>query len=343
MKPTTITIAQELGLSRSTVSMALRDHPAIKAATKQRVHEAAQRLNYVPNDIARAMTEGRTRVVGVLCNSLGVQTNQRFFTQAAEQFEAADYFVKYLSCAWDLDVDTVANRCARQKLCAVIGLHVNESHLAALAEKLGAYGIPLAVVSRLFFDPRVLAIGSDDADGVKQIMDHLVYLGHRRIGCIAGAANSPACMNRLECYRQYMASNELPMHDQHAALGHYDPQQVTNQARVMLSNPTQRPTAIFCTNDTTALSVIGAARRLNLRVPEDLSVVGFSNLDFSDHMDPPLTTVKQPFEKVAVQMTRRILDVVDQQDGDFSKSNPGQQLLKPELVVRQSTAVVNQS
>ena len=98
------------------------------------------------------------------------------------------------------------------------------------------------------FDPRVLAIGSDDADGVKQIMDHLVYLGHRRIGCIAGAANSPACMNRLECYRQYMASNELPMHDQHAALGHYDPQQVTNQARVMLSNPTQRPTAIFCTS-----------------------------------------------------------------------------------------------
>ena len=338
MKPTTITIAQELGLSRSTVSMALRDHPAIKSATKQRVREAAQRLNYVPNDIARAMTEGRTRVVGVLCNSLGVQTNQRFFTQAAEQFEAADYFVKYLSCAWDLDVEMVASRCARQKLCAVIGLHVNESHLTTLADKLAVYGIPLAVVSRLFSDPRVLAIGSDGADGVKQIMNHLVYLGHRRIGCIAGASNSPACMNRLECYRGYLAEHDLPAHEQHAAISDYSPLRVGNLARVMLSSPAQRPTAIFCTNDSMALTVIGAARHLGLRVPEDLSVVGFSNLDFSAFADPPLTTVKQPFEEVAVVMTQRILDVVRGQNGDFLKSNPGQQLLKPELIVRQSAA-----
>ncbi len=341
MKPTTVTIAQELGLSRSTVSMALRDHPAIKSETKRRVLEVARRLNYVPNDIARAMTEGRTRVVGVLCHHLGVQTNNRFFTEAAEQFEAADYFIKYLSCAWDFDVDVVTNRCVRQNLCAVIGLHVNEKHLFALTDRLGEHGIPLAVVSRLFSDPRVLAIGSDDADGVKQIMDHLTYLGHQRIGCIAGAANSSACMNRLECYRQYMAKHQLPTHDQHAAISDYSPEHVSNLARVMLSNPTQRPTAIFCTNDSMALAVIGAARRLGLRVPEDLSVVGFSNLNFASFTDPPLTTVKQPFEQVAIEMTERVLGVVRQQAGDFSKANPGQLLLKPELIVRQSTAAAS--
>lgn len=339
MKATTLTIAQDLGLSRSTVSMALRDHPAIKSDTKRRVLDAAQRLNYVPNDIARAMIEGRTRVVGVLSHLLVVQTNNRFFTEAASQFEAHDYFVKYLPCAWDPDVDTVANRCIRQHLCAVIGLHVNESALGPLADRLAEHGIPLAVVSRCFADGRVLAIGSDDADGVRQIMDHLVYLGHKRIGCIAGAANSPACMNRLAVYKQYLKEKNIPMDPNHVGLGNYDPIQVDRLAKVMLANPSKRPTAIFCTNDSMAMTVIGAARKSNLRVPEDLSVVGFSDLGFARYMDPPLTTVNQPFEEVAVRMTGQILKAVQGNEPDFSSDNPGVQLLKPELVIRASTAM----
>ena len=342
MKATTVTIAQDLGLSRSTVSMALRDHPAIKAATKQRVLEAAHRLNYVPNDIARAMTEGKTRVVGVLCHSLEVQTNNRFFTQAAMAFEAHDYFVKFLPCSWDLDVEAVANRCVRQNLCAVIGLHVNESMLTDLADRLASHGIPLAVVSRMFSDPRVLAIGSDDAMGVNQIMEHLTYLGHTRIGCIAGADNSPACMNRLETYRKYLKEHDLPADPNHTGLSNYDPTRVQNLATAMLGNPKRRPTAIVCTNDAIAMSAIGAARQLGLSVPEDLSVVGFSNLNYTPFMDPPLTTVNQPFEAVAVEMSQKILEVVQASQADFARAAWPQKLLAPELVIRQSTAKVPQ-
>ena len=196
-----------------------------------------------------------------------------------------------------------------------------------LIERLVGDRVPFVSVGR-HPHPQVSYVDVDNVAGARMAVDHLIRQGHTRVGTITGPLNMAAGQDRLEGYKQSLAAHHIPLDDRLIVEGDFTENGgLAGMNRLLALEPP--PTAVFVASDTMAMGALRAVRQAGLRVPEDVAIIGFDDVPQATYLDPPLTTVRQPIQRLGEIAVRVLVDVIAQ-----GPEIPQRVVLMPELVVR---------
>lgn len=327
-------IARELGVAHSTVSRAIHDDPRISRETKQRVLEAVTRLGYRPNAAARGLVSRRIHAVGLVIPGVA----DMFYGRIVDGVDRAAYEAGFGLSLYlthgerRRELDALAQVSERR----VDGLIVmmRRSPKKVLLE-LAQQDIPLVLIEPQSLGLGIDSVRVDNRDGGYQAVRHLLNLGHRRIAFIAGPEGQRESRERWQGYRQALAEAGLSYDPELIQPGDYTEAGGTAAVQRWLQlPPARRPTAIFASNDRTAIGAVGALQAAGVCVPQEVSVIGYDDITAAAYARPALTTIRQPIEEMGATAARLLIDRLIQR----RKSGCQEVLLKTELVVRQSTA-----
>jgi DNA-binding LacI/PurR family transcriptional regulator len=316
-------VAMLAGVSRPLVSLVMRNSPHVSPEKREAVLRAAEELGYRRNAHAAQLASRRAMILGVVINDPMNPVYIRVLKAAEEQAETAGYGV-LLAANNVADVEREAvGRLLGHRVDGVIlvGTHLSSQFVAELSLQ-----APVIIVGRRMAGVDVVSI--DDQLGARLVVEHLVELGHRDIAHVDGGPQ-PGSRIRRRSYEETMSKHGLEDHVRVAGGDNSEPGGVAAAKRLLADG--NRPTAIFASNDLSAIGVLAAARDHALAVPDDLSVVGFDNSPLSEFAYVNLTTIHQPAELGAAAVDMLIDRITD-------PSRPtGTRLLKPELIVRGTT------
>jgi DNA-binding LacI/PurR family transcriptional regulator len=328
-------VARKAGVAHTTVSRALRSSPLISPKTAERIRRIAAEMSYQPSAAARSLKTNRSQALGVIVSAI----DDPFFSEILQGIDdvaqRSGYSLFIAASQRDPAQEGLIVRSMREH--RVDGVILCSTPFSAeQSRQLNSYGIPLVVVNNQAAEDYRYSIYHDDLDGSRQVMRHLIALGHRRIAFLGYSRSGRTNQKRLAGYCAEMQAASLVIQpgyemDVPASVPH------NGQAAVELFlSITPRPTAIFCYNDMLAIGVLRGLYEAGLRVPEDISVAGFDNISFSAYTHPPLTTFDQPKRTIGTQAAQLILGLLtpDNRGGD---PDPKIQILKGSLLVRQSS------
>ena len=333
-------LAEHLELSQTTVSLVLNNSPSAKSIppeTRQRVMEAAERLNYRPNYFARSLRQSRSMSVGVLAPDLSEGYFTRVMSGVVEQLTAAHYF--YFTACHDWKKELIEQYPRMLVERAVDGFLL----LNTPAEMLQ---VPVPVVAISAHSPaeNVTNIVLDHHAAVGEALKHLYELGHRRMAFMRGPKAIPDSDYRWNSIQEI--AREMDLKIDPANVVRIDTEGWSMKAGIhpmapeigykpmkALLEKTRDFTAIFCFNDISAIGAIRALKDAGLSVPGDVSVVGFDDIQSAAYSTPSLTTVRQPL----MEMGRRGAEVLLERIANREKEFPGEIVMAPELIVREST------
>ena len=335
-RPTSGDVAERAGVSRTTVSFVLNRRPGVTIpdSTRQRVLDAAAELGYHPHGPARQLAGRASHTLGLVLRQSGQQVagdalladtlrglsdaaRERGYRVLVEAFEPGDG--SYVSLLRSAHCDGLV----------ISGPLIDDPGLASLV----ADGFPV-VIQGWLPDLDAPSVDVDNVAGARLAVDHLIALGHRRIACITNAPRTyTAAEERLTGYRQALLAAGIPVNDALVAEGAFEPGSGHDAVMRLLDSAGDDPpfTALFVASDVVALGAIDALRHRGLRVPQDVSVVGFDDIPLAAYIDPPLTTVRVPAHELGLATGRALLARIDH------RSATGRTLLSIELVTRSST------
>ncbi len=329
-RPTIIDVAELAAVSRGTVTRVLAGSPRVLPATRARVLDAIEALDYQPSSIARALRLQRTRTVGLIVTDI---TNP-FYPEVVRGFEDAAQelgFGVFLSNAAE-DPDREARYLALLRERRVDAVVIAAGGLRRRqADALRSFPVPVVIVNASSPDPRIPAVLSDSRAGGRMAAQHLIDLGHHRLVYVLGPHEADETPVRLEGARAAARSARGLGVTLEVIQGDGHPSGGTAAARAVASRLAP-PFAFICHNDVTAIGVMHGLSEVGLEIPHDVSVIGFDDIALTDYTVPPLTTVAQ--DKYA--MGRRAIEIVDRILGGEAVS--GTERLPVRLVVRGTTA-----
>jgi LacI family transcriptional regulator len=349
-------IATELGISKMTVSRALRGEGSVAADTRARVEQVARRLKYRPNRLMRAVHTGRSRTVGVMIDPWtsfhsGVLGGIHYALAAHDYLPILHYphqLPAFELGARDESEVSFLHRLLDQRVDGIIFWPSDETIPDLYLKEVWDRGVPLVAVDRRLPSTHADFSGTDDAAGARLAAEHLLDLGHRRFAFInAGtistfadrgrafeervAASDGATLCEVRCPKPATNSrNEAWWYDGQRVPAHSDSLEVSRR----LLRGARRPTAILCANDWMALGVFTAAAELGLVIGRDLSVIGFADLREASMLEPALTTVRQDAKAIGMTAAQLLLDRIE---GRATTSKPREVRQRPCLIERAST------
>lgn len=332
MPVTLADIARELGVSKMTVSRAINNHPTINAETRARVLEVARRLNYQPNQYARALATNRSYLIGIVLPDL---MNLYFaeVTRAIESEVRAAGF-QLLICSTEEDstreleeVETLLQRTDGLIISSVLPPTESNAYRAMIKD-----GAKIVLVDRTMENLRCPSVATDNVKVGKMATEHLISLGHRRIGHLQGDASSVSA-DRLEGYKQALAKHKIRFQRSLVRpCGLLESEGYKTMKEWIAAG--DLPTAVFAVNDPVALGVMQALEEAGLRAGEDIALVGAGNIHYSDMLRVPLTTVSWSRGEMGQQAARLLIQMIEN-NGIPSKAR--KVTLPPELIVRSSS------
>lgn len=324
-------IARVAGVSHTTVSRALKNHPAISRETTQRIQQLARQMGYIPSAVAQSLLSRQTWTIGMVITTIADPFIVKVVEGVEQVAQAANYSVFLATSHNNPDQEVaIVETLHRRRVDAII---VTSSRVGSLySSQLDQIQVPIVLINNNEEGEYLYSVAVDDMQGAILAAQHLVSLGHRRIGYV-GVNNRPkANRRRLVGYEQALTQAGLKVDP--ALIIYPDGQTDIECGQMSLQNLlTAQATAVFCFNDVVAIGLLMACRRQGVIVPDHLSVVGFDNIEPATYVAPPLTTVAQPLLALgqrAMEMTLDLLAGHDTQD----------QVLPCQLVVRQSTAPI---
>jgi LacI family transcriptional regulator len=324
-------VAARAGVSVATVSKVLNERYGVAAETSARVKAVIDEMGYEASLVAQSLRNHRTNVIGILVADLEPFSTE-LLKGAADAIRGTGFELVVYSAGGRVG-DNVGWE--RRYLSRLSGTLVDGAILVTPTVVDVRYGAPIVAVDPHTGPTDLPTIDSDNLRGAQLATEHLLDLGHRRIGMLTGRPDLQSARLREDGYRQALAAARVPVDERLLQVGAYDPEISAASARHLLT-AVDRPTAIFAANDISAIATVRAATGLGLRVPEDLSVVGFDNVPESALNTPPLTTVHQPIREMgqcAVELLIRLIR--------GETSDPIHLTLATSLVVRQSTRAID--
>lgn len=329
-------IAQAAGVSHTTVSRALRDSSLIRVEVRERIQKLALEMGYIPNAVAQSLRGERTHTIGLVVTTIAdpfVGRVVRGVEAVAQQYNLS-LLLSVSNNDPDLEVAAVENFHRRR----VDGIIVAAAQLTAQHEKrLTSISVPTVLINQQAETrlEHLHSVSVDDAGGARSAVEHLLGLGHHAVGWL-GAGNRPRSNRvRLESYREALAGGGVqarPDWISNAPPEHHDHTDDVRDGQQMLPALVEAGvTAVFCYNDMMAVGALLACRALGIRVPEQLSIVGFDDIELAQFVTPPLTTVHQPKLRLGQTAMEMLLDLLAGRPVEDS-------ILPTALVVRGSTA-----
>lgn len=338
-RPRIADVAREAGVSKTAVSFAFNSPGRLSAETADRIREVAGALGYRPNPVARMLTQRRTMTLGVLTpQSLAVIFSNPFFALFSEGVahaaEDGGYELHFISPLHG----SLALAVGRSTVDGVVAIGLSADH-PEVGQIRGA-GLPMVMVDSEDL-PEHSSVVVDDEAGARAAAQHLISLGHRELLVLAVEGPEPApgrpgrngvSERRLRGYRAALDAAGVPLPDERIVAGRAS---IAGGASAFQRAwaAGMRPTAVLAMSDAMAIGAMRAAWELGRRIPADLSVVGFDDIDLAAHVDPPLTTVHQPIRQKGADAVRLLLAEVEQQEGH----RPEHLRLVTRLVIRRST------
>jgi LacI family transcriptional regulator len=325
-------IANKTGFSTNTVSLALRESPRIPEETRSLIRSAARELNYLPNHVAQSLVSRETRTVGLvltdIMNPTLTQTAQAIEIALGEEGYGTLFATSNNTLSEEIKVVDMFRSRQVDGILIYPARHQNFEHLRPLRRA----NFPVVL---LIADPNagIDGVSVDDRSGGLKATRHLIGLGHRRIGFL-DASHRNGNDEKLEGYQEALRQGGIPFDPTLVVPtnGHYATHGYFALDNLM-SLP-NRPTAVFSDNDSLALGALRWCHRHGVRVPDDLALMGYDNIEFTEFAEPPLSTVNYDVDAVARMAVDRVLRLI--RSGD-QLPEPRVTLIDPELVIRGST------
>ncbi|HVV19331.1 MAG TPA: LacI family DNA-binding transcriptional regulator [Pseudonocardiaceae bacterium] len=323
-------VAARAGVSVATVSKVINQRYGVSAETFARVQAVIEELGYEASLVAQSLRNHKTNVIGILVSDLEPFSTE-LLKGAADAIRGSGFELVVYSAGGRVG-DHVGWE--RRYLSRLSGTLVDGAILVTPTVVDVRYGAPIVAVDPHTGPSDLPTIDSDNLRGAQLAAEHLISLGHRRIGMLTGRSDLQSARLREEGFRQALAAAGIAVDDDLMQPGDYDPE-VSAASALRLLKSEHPPTAVFAANDISAIATVTAAASLGIRVPDDLSVVGFDNVPESALNSPPLTTVHQPIREMgqcAIEMLIRLIR--------GETSDPVHLTLATSLVVRQSTTAL---
>lgn len=334
-------IARECGVSVATVSMALSEKPTrVSEKTRLKVREVAKKYNYRPNNAAVSLANKKSRLIGIVFNDLRNTHISSLFMAINSVLEKNGYSLvcHIIEDGQDINPDLVRDIVA-DNIGALIwakSLEIDMNENAQFVkEALDNLQIPIITMDKYDFTCQGVDVLFDYKKGAYIAAKHLIECGHRRIGCVAGKENFYVTQQRIEGYRNALEENGICFDPDLVYYGDYTMKSGYDAFSYIMG---QKVTAIFSMNDEMAFGLYRAARLYGVSIPEDISIIGFDNVPFSDVMQVPLTTIGVPVEKMGKFMGEKVIEMLDDREL-YQKREKACYL--PKLLVRASTRSIS--
>jgi LacI family transcriptional regulator len=320
-------VARAAGVSQSTVSRILNGTAVVSEHKKQAIDDAIAALGFVPNPVARGLAGGRTFSIGVITQAIDSPFYGAALRGIEDELEPLGYSPLFVSGHWNLAVETRCLEVLRSR--RVDGIIVLTGRLTDQALAACAASIPVVVTGRSLTAPRLASLNFDNFEGGRLATQHLLELGHRRIAFISGDPDHPDAVERLHGYRAALESAKVKFDRALVISGGFSEAGGLEAVNRFVAAG-QPFSAIFAANDEMAFGAALGLHRHGLRVPDDVSLVGFDDLPASLYANPPLTTVHQPAYELGRLAASAMLQLLAGQE-------PVVDLPAPLLFAREST------
>lgn len=307
-------VAAAAGVSPMTVSRVLNKEPVVTVATREKVLKAVRDLDYRPNFSARSLAKARSFFIGLLYDNPSAGYISEFLNGAVARGKADRYHLVLEHC--QAGIQSVF---AEANVDGVILLPPVCDDIKVI-NTVDRLGVPYVRIGPDCAPDKGLQILTDDREAAASMVRYLIGLGHREIGFIKGHPNQGASRAREAGFRDVMAEAGLPIREDNVVQGYFSYQSGLAAAEVLMSK-THRPTVIFASNDDMAAAAVAQAHRFGLKVPTDLSVVGFDDTEIASAVWPALTTMRQPIREMAEAAVDRLIAMINNVDAAESPPN----------------------
>lgn len=341
MKVTIKDVARESGFSVATVSLALSDKPSrVSPSTREKIRKIAETLDYTPSRLAVSLATQRSKMIGFLTDDFEnpfIAANYMVIHRALQSF---GYFLVTSTTKDDAsqEKDTIASLLS----CGIDGLIYTKSEVMGQLEELDGLcsvfqrsGIPVVSCDNLMMEKYGTGVRCNYQKGGYIAAKHLLELGHRKIACITGSLSLKVTQDRLLGYKQALQDWNVEFDEQLIYEGDYTMDSGENALAYLLGKGVK---AVFAFNDEMAFGLYKSAHKYGVRIPEDISIVGFDNIRFADVMETPLTSVGFDSTQVGYEIARRIAQMIEQPETVLPPIS-----YEPSLFVRSSTCRANTS
>jgi LacI family repressor for deo operon, udp, cdd, tsx, nupC, and nupG len=328
-------VAKMAGVSTATVSRALMNPDKVSVHTRQKVENAVLEVGYYPHNLAKNLRRNESRAVLVIVPDI----SDPFFSDTIRGIEETaakhGYLVLIGDCKHQQQEHAFINLLITKRIDGMILLG---SSIPFDVSKEEQKNMPPMVMANEFTPELELpTVHIDNLTSAFNATHHLQQLGHQHIACITGPESMPLCQYRVQGYIQALRRAGIPIRDEYIIRGDFTHESGAASAEILLNLP-KPPSAIFCHSDVMAIGTMWQAKKMGLKLPDDLSVVGFDNINIAQYSEPPLTTVAQPCYEIGYNS---MLLLLEQLQGH--RVSKGSRLLEAELLVRGSTCSPSKS
>lgn len=326
---TIVDVAAEAGVSYATVSRVINNKDHVSPEKRERVLRAMARLGYVVNMQARSLAGGESRVIGLLVDYLSSSYMGEILRGIDGALDAENYdLMLYTTHRRKTKESAYVTKLTRRLVDGL--LLILPRNATAYLDTLRLRQFPHVLIDYLSDGQNVPSVSTTNFRGAYDATMYLLSAGHRRVGFITGTMEFGCARERLEGYKAALQEYDLPFDPQLVCEGNFLQPQGYQCAQNLLSLP-ELPTAIFSSNDMMAFGVMEAAREKGLRLPEDLSIIGFDDIPQASHVHPQLTTVRQPLEEMGQRAAQLLLHYIAHPKGEIVRIE-----LPTELIIRES-------
>jgi len=334
MKVTENDIAKMAGVSQTTVSRVLNDHPSVKDSTRQKVLSAIKEIGFTPDPIARSMVTNRTGTIGLIVGDI----SNPFYAETAKIIIGIARINGYdvILCDTDHDSDSLQKEIKMLLNRRVDGIMIaSVNRWDTYVSELYKTGFPIILFNRTTDDSKLHSVILDNERGAQIAVSHLVNLGHKRISFISGPSKYSTFYQRLEGYKLALEKHYLPFTEEMVFHENLSYKEIEKFVRNIFSI-NDPPTSFFASSDHMAIFVMNAVARIGLKVPEEISIIGFDDIDISSNPYINLTTISQQKKKMAISALEILLSLIENEE---PMKKPIQVTIAPELIIRGTTAM----
>jgi DNA-binding LacI/PurR family transcriptional regulator len=302
-------IAKIVGVSHTTVSRALNNSPYISEKTKITIKQVAEKYGYIPNTSAKSLVLQRSFNIGLFFSTLnlGVTSNFFFETVSAVQNLIKDDYKLIIRGIDDYKGDYFElNNKAFDGVILVSQAAQDDKLIEALIRK----SIPSVIVNRNIGNVEIDSFYSNEREITKEATEYLIQHGHTKIAYVKGKEHSISTEERFSGFMDAVSANSIELQEGYISSGDYSIKSGYDAMNNILKlDP--KPTAAFCTNDNMALGAVRCLHENNIKVPEEFSIIGFDNTEYSEYLVPALTTIDRPIHKIVEEATKRLLTLIN--------------------------------
>jgi LacI family transcriptional regulator len=303
-------IARILGVSPSTVSKALKDYPDVSQEMKKSARELAYNLGYLPNSVAQSLQSGATRTIGVIIPEI----KHHFFASVLDGIEDIAFkegytvFVCKSNEDYNREVFNTRNLLSHSVAGIIVSLSQNTKDIKHFSD-VKMRRIPIVFFDRISDDIEANTVTVEDREGAYSAVSYLIKAGYKRIAHLAGPHHLKIAGERMAGYKQALEDANVKFNPEYVIHGGFDEGDGAEGFRKLMKLD-QRPDALFCVNDPVAIGVLMECRKNNIRVPEDLALIGFGDNPIASQITPPLATVAQPAYDIGAAAASLLLEQI---------------------------------